>query len=62
MGNERRKDHQLRQMIDEYTRMAKDARQSAETAASPRIKAELNAIANSWDALAAELAGRGPLA
>jgi hypothetical protein len=58
MMRERRKDHQMRQMIDEYRRLAGDARQNAGSARSDRIRAELTAMAKSWDALAEELAGR----
>jgi hypothetical protein len=59
---ERRKDHQTRQMIDEYRRLASEARDNAKSAGSNRMQAELAAMAKSWDALAEELAGRGPLA
>jgi hypothetical protein len=59
--DERRKNFELRQVIDEYLRMAAKAEESAVQAISPALREEYRGVAQSWMALASQLAGR-PLA
>ena len=58
MRPERRKDYELRQIVDEYRRMSREAHDNAQKARDARTRAEFTAIADSWNALADDLAGR----
>jgi hypothetical protein len=58
MRPERRKDYELRQIVDEYRRMGREANENAAKARDARTRAEFTAIAESWNALAEDLAGR----
>ena len=60
MRPERRKDYELRQIVDEYRRMGREAHESAAKARDARTRAEFSAIADSWNALADDLSGRVP--
>ena len=56
--DERRKNFELRQIIDEYLRMAQKAEASARNAVSAELREEYRAVAQSWLDIASELAGR----
>jgi hypothetical protein len=58
MPIDRRRDHELRDTVDEYRRLAAEARVNAEKASSESIRAQFLSLAKSWEQLADALSGR----
>ena len=54
-GTDRRRDLSFRQVIDEYRKMAAEARAHAVSATSAEMKAGYEHLAKSWDQLIGEI-------
>lgn len=55
---DRRRDHEMRKVIDEYRALAAQARAESESASDDNVRRQFLSLANAWDRLADALAGR----